>query len=123
MATGTSPEIPGWIVIGVLVVLAGVVLISILLSLRKQPPPGRHDSDSDGGFGKDPPPRTPPDAPSGGIPLPDALPARWRMRDHTRLSRRIPSRLRKPTPSPRPERTRTPSRRRIRIGARAFATC
>lgn len=46
--------------------------------------PGESDSDDEsGGWGNGPrEPQSSPDAPSGGLPLPDAEPARVRLRDH-----------------------------------------
>ena len=65
------------------------------------------DSDSDGGWGNDRTrPRAPRDTPGGGLPLPDAVPARLRLRDHRRLRDHLPGRERRPArePARRPER-------------------
>jgi hypothetical protein len=88
----------------------GVVLLVMFLPLllgRRGSPPGRPDSDSDDGWGKGPRrPQMPPDLPRGGIPMPDAEPARERLRDHHRLRDRIPAPARRPAREPdrRPER-------------------
>lgn len=51
-------------------------------------------------------PLTPPDVPGGGLPLPDAQPARKRLRDHRRLADLTPPRERRPAREP----VRTPVR-------------
>lgn len=90
--------------------LLGLVCAGALLlpALRDRPDlPPRTDQDSDGGWGHGPPkPPTPTDAPSGGLLLPDASPARVRLRDHRRLPELLPPRERRPTHAP----TRTPAR-------------
>jgi hypothetical protein len=53
------------------------------------PPAGPEDSDDGGGGGRGPDPGPRPDAPVGGIPLPDAEQARARRRDH-RAPLRVP---------------------------------
>lgn len=74
--------------------------------------PSRNSSEDDGGgggggpgFGPPPPPG---DQPPGGVPLPDADPARSRRRDHNRPSLRGVSRRR---PADQPARPRTPAGR------------
>src|SRR5207302_6746746 len=97
------------------VMIAGLHLLALVFAaalllpvLRDRPdlPPGS-DSGSDGGWGRGPrrPPQ-PPDAPRGGLPLPDAAPARARLRDHRRLADRRPRPERRPAREP----TRTPVR-------------
>ena len=90
--------------------LLGLVCAAALLlpALRGGPEfPPRTDQDSDGGWGHGPPkPPTPSDVPSGGLLLPDALPARVRLRDHHRLGDLLPPRQRRPAHEP----TRTPAR-------------
>ena len=71
------------------------------------PPPEGTDDDGGGGRGPDPDPPRPPDAPRGGIPLPDADPAPVRRRDHDRLTL-TPRRQRRPAREP----VRTPQRER-----------
>jgi hypothetical protein len=92
--------------------LLGLIGITVLLipALREPPPPSsQSDSDSDDGGGKGPPrPPVRPDAPRGGIPLPDAVPARVRLRDERPLFERLPARRRRPATEPgrRPVRVR-----------------
>ena len=81
----------------------------ILPALRGGPdlPPGG-GRDSDDGWGHGPPRRPgPADPPRGGLPLPDAEPARVRLRDHQRLSELLPRRERRPA--------REPAREPVRI--------
>jgi hypothetical protein len=97
--------------------LAGLLYLAIVLAVlflpvllgRGSAPPRRPDSESDGGWGKDPPqpPGFSPSAPSDGIPLADAEPARVRLRSHGRLRDRIPARDRRPAREP----DREPARR------------
>jgi hypothetical protein len=97
------------------VMIAGLHLLAlvfavalVLPALRDRPdlPPGS-DPGSDGGWGRGPrrPPR-PPDAPRGGLPLPDAVPARARLRDHRSLADFRPRPQRRPAREP----TRAPVR-------------
>jgi hypothetical protein len=86
--------------------LLGLVCAAALLlpALRGGPEfPPRPDRDSDDGWGHGPPkPPTPLDlpSPSGGLPLPDAAPARVRLRDHNRLPDLLPPRERRPAREP-----------------------
>jgi hypothetical protein len=89
-----------------------VLFIPLLLG-RRRPPPGPSDPGSDDGGGSGPrQPPTLPNAPRGGIPLPDSQPAPVRLRDHDRLADRVPSRHRRPSREPdhRPIRTSRGSR-------------
>jgi hypothetical protein len=72
-------------------------------------PPGS-DSDDGGGRGPDVPPTAPVAPSGGGLPLPDAVPARVRLRDHDRLADRLPARERRPAREPDRQPARTPSR-------------
>jgi hypothetical protein len=66
------------------VLLAGPVLFRDLGSSSGGP-----DGEGGGGPGPDdPPPTPPPGPPAGGIPLPDAVQASWRVRDHNGPDRR-----------------------------------
>jgi hypothetical protein len=96
-----------------LVALALGVLLFVLF-LKSDTVDGRDNSeedDSGGGGGSDRISNRPKDSPSGGIPLPDAVPAPVRLRGHQRLAD-----LR-----PRPDRRRVvepavdPARRRVHI--------
>jgi hypothetical protein len=91
--------------------LLGLICAAVLIlpALREGPelPPNHSDPGSDGGWGRGPNrPPTPPEPPRGGIPLPDAEPARVRLRDHRRLSEQLPGRERRPVREP----ERTPVR-------------
>jgi hypothetical protein len=91
--------------------LVGLACIALLLipALREHPvPPGDSDSGSDDGWGnlRQPPER--PETPRGGIPLPDAEPARIRLREPGRLAELLPARERRPA--------REPERRPVRPG-------
>ncbi len=87
----------------------GCVAVLIIPALREPPGPSSSSSDSgsDEGWGRGPklPPKLP-EPPRGGIPLPDAIPARVRLRDHRRLSDYRPKRDRRPAREPQ----RTPVR-------------
>src|SRR5436305_1029447 len=89
----------------------GLVCAAVLIipALRETPdlPPRRSDPGSDGGWGRGPDvPPAPPKPPRGGIPLPDAEPARVRLRDHDKLGDLLPRRERRPVREPQ----RTPAR-------------
>src|SRR5947209_687329 len=74
----------------------------LLPALRGEPdirPRGNRDSDDGWGHGPPKPP-TPSDLPTGGLPLPDATPARVRLRDHRRLADLLPARERRPAREP-----------------------
>ncbi len=91
--------------------LLGLVCAAALLlpALRSGPDlPPRSDRGSDGGGGRRPPKTpTPSDPPRGGLPLPDAEPARVRLRDHRRLPDLLPHPERRPTREPEREPVRT----------------
>jgi hypothetical protein len=84
--------------------LLGLVCAAALLlpALRGGPEfPPRPERGSDDGWGHGPPKHpTPSDLPTGGLPLPDAVPARVRLRDHRRLSDLLPRRERRPAREP-----------------------
>jgi hypothetical protein len=70
----------------------------------------RGEEDDDGGGGSDRLRPTPPRPPRpGGIPLPDAVPARVRLRDGRRLAELLPGFERRPAHRPLPQ--RQPARR------------
>ena len=96
------------VVIDVLVVLwfVGVPLVvaipAFLWAGRASRRPGPSGG-SDDGWGNGPRgPDSAPDAPRGGIPLPDAKPARVRIRDHRRLAEHVPARKRRSAREPEP---------------------
>ncbi|HLJ03882.1 MAG TPA: hypothetical protein VKT31_10595 [Solirubrobacteraceae bacterium] len=84
------------------------VALLILPALRDvdERPPGGSDADDGGGRGPGGPRLIPP-RPRGGLPLPDAIPAGVRLRDHNRLGDHLPARERRPVREPSP---RTPTR-------------
>jgi hypothetical protein len=95
------------VLVYVLGVFAAALLVPALLC-RFVFPPDAADSDSDDGWGKRPPqPPIAPSPPRGGVPLPDAEPARARLRDHGRLAGRgnAGERRRVQEPDPGPVRT------------------
>jgi hypothetical protein len=93
----------------------GLALVAVLLlmvfraeTVRPWRPPDDGDGDEGGGNDRVPPRRS--DEPGGGgLPLPDAAPARVRLRDHGRLADRLPGPARRPAREPR----RTPARPRV----------
>lgn len=96
--------------------LAGFLMIGVLfvMFLRSETtqawrPPD--DDDSDGGGGSDRIPPSAPDKPRpGGLPLPDAVPARVRLREPARLADLIPPPARRPVPEPDRQPVRQPAR-------------
>jgi hypothetical protein len=90
-------------VAGVHLIGLGCVAALLIPALRERPmsPRGDADGGSDDGWGNKPlHPGGPPDVPRGGIPLPDAAPARVRLRDHDTLADRLPARVRRPAREP-----------------------
>ncbi len=112
---GTLYCVPGEaeiiLILGVMHLLGlGCVAVLLLPALREVPePPRPPDSGSDDGWGHGPPrPPRRPDRPRGGIPLPDAQPARVRLRDdHGRLGDRLPAPQRRPAREPARQPVRT----------------
>jgi hypothetical protein len=91
--------------------LLALVCVAVLLvpAFREtpdssEPPPDQGTDEGWGNQRRQPP--GPSKHPEGGIPLPDALPARVRLRDHDRLGDRLPRRERRPAREP----VRTPER-------------
>ena len=90
----------------------GVACVALLMlpALRDRGSTWGTDSGSDDGWGRGPGrPPEPPTPPSGGIPLPDAAPARIRLRDHRRLADYQSPRERRPAREPDRVPTRTPT--------------
>ncbi len=77
---------------GLGMVLAAMLLLLVFRADRRNDRSGSDDDDGGGGNDRVPPavPRRPGD---GGLPLPDARPARVRLRDHRRLAELLPSSL------------------------------
>jgi hypothetical protein len=101
-----------WIA-GVHLLGLGCVAVLLIPALKDTPvtPDRRPDSDGDDGWGRGPQaPPPPPQSPRGGIPLPDAQPARVRLREHGRLGERMPPRQRRPIREPARRPVRTPHR-------------
>ncbi len=88
-----------------LLALIGAVLL-ILPALRDRPEPPQPPGGSDGGGGLRRPSPESPVSPRGGLPLPDAVPARVRLRGPARLADLLPRRQRRPAREP----TRAPTR-------------
>lgn len=93
----------------------GLALVAFLLlmvfraeTVRPWRPPDDGNGDDGGGNDRVPPHRS--DQPGGGgLPLPDAEPARVRLRDHRRLADRRPRPARRPAREPARTPTRTPA--------------
>jgi hypothetical protein len=101
-----------WIA-GVHLLGLGCVAILLIPALRENGPgtTKRQDSDSDEGWGHGPKlPPARPTPPRGGIPLPDAVQSRIRLREAGRLSELLPRRERRPAIEPVPRPTRIPNR-------------
>ena len=87
--------------------LLGFACAAALLipALRSDNQPPRPDQRGDDGWGNQASPTPPPeDRPGPGLPLPEAVPARVRLRDHERLPDHLPARQRRPAREPAPER-------------------
>ena len=105
---------------GLIVIFASLHLVALVLGgllfvmfLRSDATEGAREPDDDdetGGGGNDRIGGGPKTSPSGGIPLPDAQPARVRLRGPGRLADRLPQRTRRSPAHPQPGRRRVPSR-------------
>jgi hypothetical protein len=105
-----SPDEELMVIFGALHVVAlvlGVVLFMMFLrsdATSSWKPP--EEDEGGGGGGNDRLPASKPKPrPSGGVPLPDAEPARTRLRDHTKLRDAQPRPLRRPVHPQTPQRT------------------
>ena len=103
--------------------LLGLACVAVLLvpALKENPetPRRRSDGENDDGWGRGPKPSpSPPEPPRGGIPLPDAEPARVRIREHGRLGDRQPQRQRRPSREPDRQPARAPHRTKTAPGRR-----
>lgn len=92
----------------------GMLLLLPLLRDERIAPWAPPQEDEDGGGGGNDrilpqPPRGPS---SGGLPLPDAVPARVRLRSGERLADLVPPRQRRPAHAPEPRRAPVPQRDR-----------
>jgi hypothetical protein len=104
----TATALPGLLSLGFVLAVA---FFPLVLGRRGPKPAGPENDDGDGWGrrGPDRPP-TPKGGPTGGIPLPDAIQSRIRMRGPGRLSEHRQARVRRPAREPerRPIRTLTP---------------
>jgi hypothetical protein len=98
--------------------LLGLILVCVLLVLffrsdtMSSWSPGDEDGDGGDGGGNDRlRPRNSDGPRGGGLPLPDAIPARVRLRDHRRLAELIPRPARRAAPEPARHPRRVPSGR------------
>ena len=91
----------------------GCVALLMIPALRDTESSRRQsDSGNDDGWGNDRRRPDRPRGPIGGLPLPDAEPARARLREHGRLHERRPPRERRPAREPERGPTRAPDRPR-----------
>jgi hypothetical protein len=98
-----------WIA-GVHLLGLGCVAVLLIPALKETPSPNRRsEGEGEDGWGRGPktPPK-PPKPPRGGIPLPDAEPARVRLREPGRLADKLPNRQRRPSREPERAPVRTP---------------
>ncbi len=84
-----------------------VLLVSTVFFPGHPPAPGHGDGEDDGGGGGGPEAPRQPKPPTGGLPLPDAEPARVRLRDQHRPPL-TPARQRRPAREPQRSPARTP---------------
>lgn len=90
-------------------VIGLVCIAALMLPALREPPEPPWNADSDDGWGNEPrKPQVPPRRPPGGLPLPDAQPARVRLRGHERLADALPPRERRPAREPEPVPAREP---------------
>jgi hypothetical protein len=94
----------------VALMLGGVLFAMFLRSDARATRPPDDEEDGGGGGGNDRIGDKPKTSPSGGIPLPDADPAPFRLRGHERLADLRPRPLRRPAVHPEPARRRVPAR-------------
>jgi hypothetical protein len=97
--------------------LLGLILVCVMLVLFFRSDTtaswtgGDEEGEGDGGGGNDRVrPRDSGGPRGGGLPLPDAVPARVRLRDHRRLADLMPRPARRTAPEPAPSPRRIPSR-------------
>lgn len=98
-----------WIA-GVHILGLGCVAVLLLPALRDESSSQWGPDGDDEGWGRGPElPPSRPRPPTGGVPLPDSIPAAVRLRDHDRLGDKLPARERRPVheparPAPTPQR-------------------
>lgn len=106
-----SPDTKLVLVVGGMHLLGlGLVTVLLVMFLRSDTaePWTPEDGEDGGGGGTEPLPADPPSRPGGGLPLPDAMPARVRLRDPSRLGDLLPRRERRPAREPEREPGRLP---------------
>src|SRR3954463_12083670 len=93
-----SPDAELMLIFGTLHLIAVALGVGLfVLFLRSESQHGSKPPDEDdGGGGNDRIPGRPKTSPSGGIPLPDAVPPKVRLRSHERLAHLRPGRARRP---------------------------
>jgi hypothetical protein len=103
----TEPHVGGFNVVGVayLVLVIAVIFLPVLVWRGSSSNDDDDGRDEGRGGGPEPPSPRPP-GPSGGIPLPDAEPARRRLRGYGRITDGRPPRSRRSSPHPAPGRQR-----------------
>jgi len=103
----TGPNVGGFNVLGGAYLLVVLALIFIPMFLGRGSSPNDDDDGRDDGPGGPPrePPPTPP-GPSDRVPMPDAEPARVRLRGPGRIADSLPRRARRSPPHPAPGRHR-----------------
>ncbi len=108
-----SPDQELMVIFGALHLIAlmlGVVLFAMFLRSEATRGHRRDDEEDGGGGGNDRIGDKPKSSPSGGIPLPDAIQARLRLREGGRLADAYRRRERRRFPEPAPARRRVTSR-------------
>jgi hypothetical protein len=107
-----SPDAELMLIFGTLHLIAVALGVGLfVMFLRSESSHGSTPpDDDDGGGGNDRVPGRPKTSPSGGVPLPDAVPPSIRLRGHERLVDLKPGRERRPSREPAPQRrpVRTP---------------
>lgn len=92
--------------------IIGLVCVAVLMfpALRdNHTGPDHPDSEGGEGWGRGPKvPPAKPRPPRGGIPLPDAVPSRVRLREHGRLGEHLPQHQRRPAREPQRQPARAP---------------
>jgi hypothetical protein len=101
-----SPDAELMLIFGTLHLIAVALGVGLfVLFLRSESQQGfKPPDEDDGGGGNDRVPSRPKTSPSGGVPLPDAVPPKVRLRSHERLADLRPGRVRRPAREPAPER-------------------
>jgi hypothetical protein len=94
----------------VALLLGGLLFVLFVRTDERSESRGGEDEEDGGGGGNDRIGGHPKTNPSGGIPLPDAAQAPFRLRGHERLADLRPRRVRRPAREPQPVRRRVTAR-------------